>query len=54
MAFKNQKKNKAHVAKLRKDPNNWRAVKREKKRRSKPSPIEGMTIEKFEQMINRL
>ena len=31
MAYKNQKKNKQHTAKLNKDHNNWRNVKRRKR-----------------------
>ena len=31
MAYKNQKKNKQHTAKLNKDRNNWRNVKRRKR-----------------------
>jgi hypothetical protein len=40
MAYKNMKKNKAHIAELRKDVNNWRFKERIKRVQRKKSALE--------------
>ena len=35
MAYKNQKRNRKHIKELRKDPNNWRHVRKKRKEKEK-------------------
>jgi len=52
MAYKNQSKNKKHIAKLKKDSDGWRAEKRKKRNAMKP-PKPEMSMAEMERVISR-
>lgn len=55
MAYKNQKKNKQHVTKLRSDIKNWRSIKRRRLRSIKISKSQKqMTLSDMERLIANL